>query len=355
MNHLILAVNPGSTSTKVAVFRDYDVVFREEIGHRQEELEGFGSIVEQIPMRQALVVGAMERHGVRPEDLSAAVGRGGLLPPIQIGGYRVNERLLDLVLNEKIPSHASNLGGVIAHGIASAVGKNAYIYDAVSAGDLPDFARITGFKEIERRSFYHVLNSRAQAMSYARDKGKSYEDLNLIVVHMGGGITAGAHARGKIVDSISDDNGPFAPERSGGAPLLTVIDLCYSGEFTKREMMKKVRGMGGLRALLGTSDAREIMRRVDSGDERAALVMEAQAYQIAKAAAQLLPALMGVCDAVILTGGLAHSQSLVANVKKYLGPLAPIAVQPGELEMEALAFGCLRILRGEEEAREFNV
>jgi len=352
MNYRILAINPGSTSTKIAVFDNETPILRENIGHPMAELEKYGSIVEQIPMRKTLVLETIYRHGISPETLSACVGRGGLLPPIKTGGYRVGEVLLDLVMNEKIPAHASNLGGVIAYEIAQPLSLPAFIYDAVSAADLPDFAKITGIKEIKRESFYHVLNSRASAKNYAKSQNRDYNDMNFIVAHLGGGITVGAHLRGKVVDSISDDNGPFAPERAGSVPLLQFIKLCYSGKYSEKEMMKKVRGLGGLRDLLGTSDGREIMQIVQNGDENAALVMRAQAYQIAKGVTMMLPALYGECDAIILTGGLAFNTSLVNDVKLFLGNIAKVIIMPGELEMEALAWGCLRILRGEEEARE---
>jgi butyrate kinase len=247
-----------------------------------------------------------------------------------------------------------NLGGVIAHAIALPLGIPAYIYDAVSAADLPDFAKVTGLKEVTRQSFYHVLNSRAMARSYAKQINRDYNDMNCIVAHLGGGITMGAHLKGKIVDSLSDDNGPFAPERAGGIPLMQFIELCYSGRFSKKAMIKKIRGLGGLRDLLGTPDGRVIMDMVRNGDGNARLIMEAQAYQIAKGITLMLPALYGECDVIILTGGLAHIEELIADVKKFLGDIAEVVVMPGEQEMEALAWGCLRILRGEEQAMELE-
>ena len=356
MEHLILAINPGSTSTKIALYKNEAAVFNDGIPHTQSEIECFDSIVAQIPMRLDCVLDALERHGYEPQGLSCVMGRGGLLPPIETGGYRVNQKMLDLVLNEQIPPHASNLGSVLANEIASRAGVDAYIYDAVSAAEFPPVAKITGMKEITRKSFFHVLNSRAVAIKYAQSVGKHLTDLNLIVSHLGGGITMGAFQKGRIVESLADDNGPFAPERAGSIPLLDVIGLCYSGAFTKNEMIKKVRGMGGLRDLLGTSDGRKIEEMTAQGDEYAILVMEAQAYQIAKGIALVSPPLMGDIDAIILTGGLAHDASLVADVKKYVAHLAPdFVVMPGELEMEALAFGGLRILRGEEKPKEFDL
>lgn len=264
----------------------------------------------------------------------------------------MNDKMISLITEGRIPEHASNLGAVLAHEIASIADIPAYIYDAVSANEFSPIARITGMREVERKSFYHVLNSRAVAIKYAESLGKLYADMNFLVAHLGGGITVGVHQRGRIVDSLSDDNGPFAPERSGSVPLLDVIDLCYSGKYSKQEMKKKVRGRGGLRDLLGTSDGREIARQMETGDKTAALVMEAQAYQIAKGIALLSPALKGQCDAIILTGGLAKNGFIVETVKEYVTWIAPIAVMPGEFEMEALALGGLRILRGQESVNE---
>jgi len=352
MDHLILAINPGSTSTKIALYKNEEELFKESITHPNEEIEKLESIIEQEPLRMKAVIDSMDKHGYKPEELSIVMGRGGMLPPIKVGGYIVNDKMLDLIYNEKIPQHASNLGATIAYKIAQAAGVEAYIYDAVSACEFPPVAKITGMKEIERRSFYHVLNSRAVAMKYAESIGKKYEELNLLITHLGGGITAGAHYRGKIIDSLADDNGPFAPERAGSVPLLNLIEMCYSGLYTRKEMMGKVRGKGGLRSLLGTSDGREIQRMIEEGDENAALVMEAQAYQIAKGIALMSPALRGDCDAIIITGGLAYNTYLVEDVKKYIDWMGKVVVMPGEFEMEALALGGLRILRKQETINE---
>ena len=352
MDYLILAINPGSTSTKVALYRNEEQLFKESFDHPQDVIEKFSCLVEQIPMRLSLVLDSLEKHGFTPQNLSCVMGRGGLFPPVETGAYRVNQKMLDMILNEKIPSHASNLGAVLASEVAKLGGAAAYIYDAVSASEFPPVAKITGMKEVERRSFYHVLNSRAVAMKYAQSQGKRYEDMNLIVAHLGGGVTMGAHQKGKIVESLSDDNGPFAPERAGSVPLLDVIEMCYSGIYTHNEMIKKVRGMGGLRDLLGTSDGREIAKRVASGDKYATLVMEAQAYQIAKGIALVSPPLMGSIDAIILTGGLAYDRFVVENVEKYVSHMAKVAIYPGEYELEALALGGLRLLRKEEDSKE---
>ena len=354
MDYLILAVNPGSTSTKISACKNEEPILREAFYHDHEELEKYTNILEQVPMRKKVIEEALAQAGVNISDLSCVVGCGGLLPPVKTGGYVVNGRMLEMIENEEIPAHASNLGAVIAHAIASPLGKPAYIYDAVSAGILPKRARITGFKEITRRSLHHVLNSRAMARKFAVDQGKNLGDMNLIVVHLGGGISAGAYAGGELVDSVADDNGPFAPQRSGGVPLMDFIELCFSGEFTKDELKKKVRGMGGLRDLLGTSDGNEVAKMVKEKNERATLVMDALAYQVARAAMGLLPALYGNCDGIILTGGLAHNEAFVRDIKKYVGCALPVYVMPGESEMEALIYGGLRILRGLENASEFH-
>jgi len=352
MDYLIFAINPGSTSTKFALYKNETALCNESVEHPHEEIEQFHGLLEQIPFRFAHTLDFLERHGVDARDLSCVMGRGGLLPPVLTGGYKVTQKMLDLILNEQIAPHASNLGAVLASKVAAIGGVDAYIYDAPSANEFPPVATITGMKEVIRKSLCHVLNSRAVSIKYAQSQGKRYEDMNLLVAHLGGGITMSAHQKGRIVESLADDNGPFAPERAGSVPLLDVIDLCYNGQFTKHEMIKKVRGMGGLRALLGTSDGREIARMVESGDEYAALVMEAQAYQIAKGIYLVAPPLAGSIDAIILTGGLANNRFLVKNVEKYVAHMAPVIVIPGELEMEALALGGLRILRGQEAVHE---
>jgi len=353
MEHLILAINPGSTSTKVALYKNEEPIFNESITHPHTELEKLDGVMAQTPLRMKTTMDLLEKHGYKPEDLSIVMGRGGILPPVEVGGYKVNDRMLQLIEEEKIPQHASNLGATIAHDIAKQADVEAYVYDAVSAANFPPIAKITGMKEIERVSLYHTLNCRAVAKHYAKSIGKSDSDLNLLIAHLGGGITIGVHKKGEIIDTLGDDNGPFAPERAGGVPLLDLIELCYSGKYTKKEMKAKVRGRGGLRDLLGTSDVREILERVKAGDQHAKLIMEAQAYQIAKGIALLSPALRGDCDAIIITGSLAYSDYLMADLKKYIEWLGKIVILPGEYEMEALALGGLRILLGEEEVHEF--
>lgn len=350
----ILSINPGSTSTKIAWYQDEHPVFTTSIEHEASELGRFAKIYDQFEFRKAVVLRTLEEKGFDLSTLSAVVGRGGLLPSMQTGGYIVNDLMAARLCSDEISAHASNLGGLIAKSVAESLGISAYVYDAVTSAELQPVARVTGFPGIERKSFCHVLNSRAKAREYAIGIGTEYEKLDLIVAHIGGGATVSVHSHGRIIDSMADDDGPFSPERSGSVPLLDLIELSFSGKFTKDEMKKMVRGKGGMFALLGTSDCREIERRILAGDEYAKLVYEAQAYQIAKGICLNLCVLNGRYDAIILTGGVAHSEMLTGMIKERVEFAAPVVILPGENEMEALTLGALRILRGEESAREYK-
>ena len=352
--HRILSVNPGSTSTKIALYEDEKPVFIQNIEHTREELAPFTRIPDQLEYRKQLVLDTLESNGYQLEQLSAIVGRGGLVPNLKTGGYRVNDQLAAVLSGEEISPHASNLGGLIAKSLADPLGLPAYIYDAVTSGELNEVARITGIPGVVRQSMCHALNSRAMARKYAVAMGKKYEDMRILVAHLGGGTSVSAHENGKIIDSIGDDDGQFSPERSGSVPLLSVIDMCYSGLYTKEEMVQKIRGKGGMFAHLGTSDCRIIEQRIQEGDEKAKVVFEAQAYQIAKGIGLLSITLKGQVDVIILTGGVAHSRLLTSLVEKYVSFIAPVVVMPGENEMEALANAGLRLLRGEETAREYT-
>ncbi|MBE6036708.1 MAG: butyrate kinase [Clostridiales bacterium] len=347
MSERILAINPGSTSTKIAYYEGEEQIFLENIAHPRAELEEFETILSQLDYRLKTVLDALEKHGVDPAKLDIVVGRGGMFPPVKAGGYVVNEAMRRMIYTANIPQHASNLGGLIAHDIARLAGVKGYIYDATSVDEFPPIAKITGIPEVERQSFCHVLNSKAVARMYAESIGKEYEDLNLVVAHLGGGISMSTHKGGKMVDSQSDDAGSFAPERAGSIPSVYVIDLCYSGEYNRAQMKKKIRGMGGLRAHLGTTDCREVERRIREGDEHAKLVYDAMIYQIAKGITLSFPALEGKIDAILLTGGVSYSDYVCEGVKKYVGAFAPVVRFPGEYEMEALAAGGRRILEGE--------
>ena len=356
MSCLQLIINPGSTSTKLAVYDGEQKLVQSSVEHKPEQLLQFETIADQVPYRLGLIHAFLADNHISVNDLSAVVGRGGLVYGLKTGGYRVNDELCRALVDPAFSSpHASNLGGLLARAIADEAHIPAYIYDAVTAGELSPVAQITGMADIRRRSFCHVLNSRAQAIRYAQSIGKKYEDLNLIVVHLGGGISASVHNHGAIVDSVGDDDGQFSPERSGCFPSLEIVRLCFSGKYTKAEMDKKIRGKGGMYSHLGTSDCREIEKMIQNGDRHADLIFQAQAYQIAKTIGLLSIVLKGDCDAILLTGGMAYSKMLTDRIIDYVRFLAPVVVLPGENEMEALAQGGLRILSGRELANVYHL
>lgn len=355
MAYKLLIINPGSTSTKLAIYEDEKKIVQENIEHDTTELAKYDQIPDQIPFRMEIIQQFLKKNGVKQEELSAVVGRGGLVPGLHAGGYTVNDELFFALESDISSPHASNLGGMLAKLCAESVGIPAYIYDAVTGGELTPVAQVTGIPEITRQSFCHLLNSHAMALKYAKSIGRDYKDLNLIVAHLGGGVSISVHSKGKIVDSLGDDDGQFSPERAGSVPGLQLVELCYSGNYTRADMKKKVRGKGGMYAHLGTSDCRVIEKMIQDGDKHAELVFRAQAYQIAKGIGLLSVAQRGNTDAIILTGGVANSKMLTDMVKEYAGFIAPIEVLPGENEMEALAFGGLRLLRGEEQPHVYQL
>jgi butyrate kinase len=351
----ILTINPGSTSTKVALYEDEHPLFVETIPHSAEEIAAFPHIANQYAFRRDAVLSLLDEHGVRLDSLDAVVGRGGILRPIPSGTYRVNERMLDELRHPKEREHASNLGALIADEIARRVSIPAFIVDPVCVDEFDEIARVSGLPEIERRSLSHALNLKVAARRAARELGKRYDEVSLVVVHLGGGISVTAHRRGRMVDvnQALDGTGPFAPERAGGLPVGDVIRLCYSGEYTYEEMIKKIAGRGGLVAHLGTNDARQVERRIEEGDEHARLIYQAMAYQIAKEIGLMATVLKGNVDAIVLTGGLARSEMLVAWIVERVEWIASVLIYPGQDEMLAMAQGALRVLRGEEETRDY--
>jgi len=350
----VLVVNPGSTSTKIAVYQDENEIIGKTFTHTDEELSQFPDLNVQTPWRTHMILAFLQQQEFNMGSLSCVMGRGGMLPPIETGGYLVNEEMKDCLMHRQKMQHASNLGALIADSIAAPLGIPAYIYDAVVAGELPPEARVTGFPEIERQSFSHVLNARATARKAAKASGRRFEDCNYIVAHMGGGISISAYQHGRMIDTVSDDAGPFSPDRSGSVNLMYLVDVCFDEGLTKEQVLKKVRGAGGMKAHLGTHDLREVERRIESGDAHAKLIFDAMALQIAKGIGIMMGVFDSPIDAVILTGGLAYSQRLVSEVKRHIEHLLPVVVFPGENEMESLAQGALRILRGEEEAKIFH-
>ena len=352
--YFILAINPGSTSTKIGVFGNETELFTQSVEHDSADLEAFPTVNDQFEFRKKTVLKILTARQFELNKLAAVVGRGGLLPPIHAGGYAVNQAIKDLILADCLSPHAANLGALLADAIAGPLGIPAFIYDAVSSDEMADVARITGFPEIHRKSLCHVLNSKAMGRKYANEMGKSYAEMNLVIAHLGGGISISAHKKGRIIDVIADDTGPFSPERSGGVPLLALVDLIYCKQYQKNELIKKIRGQGGLKAHLGTADIREIEKQIISGDKKAKQIYEAQAYQIAKGIGEMAVVLKGEVDGIILTGGMAHSEILTSMITAYIAFLAPVKCLPGENEMEALALGGLRLLKGEEEAHIFG-
>lgn len=350
----MLVINPGSTSTKLAVFEDGRELFSENTVHPDAELNACPELMDQLPLREKAVKDFLGAHGIKAASLDGVVGRGGLIPGLKNGAYAVNEKMCALIKSGKLISHASNLGALLACSVAEPLHIPAIIYDAVSSDDMWELARITGFPGVRRVSYCHTLNSRAMGRKYAESIGRKYEEMDLLVAHLGGGISISAHHHGRIVDVISDDAGPFSPERAGSIPLLEIIDMCFSGKYTKAQVLRMQRGQGGLKGWLGTADCREIEARIENGDKLAARVYEAQAYQIAKGIGNLAPALNCAPEAILLTGGLAHSKMLTDMVIERVKAIGPVVILPGEHEMEALALGLLRVLNGEEEAKEYT-
>ncbi|MBP1661184.1 MAG: butyrate kinase [Candidatus Aminicenantes bacterium] len=352
---LLLIINPGSTSTKIALYEDEREVLSENISHSAEELAPFARIVDQKGFRKDIVLDAIRKKGVEPKDLAAVVGRGGLLVPIPSGVYRVNDRMLEDLFKGVQGEHASNLGGLIADEIARPLGIPAFIVDPVVVDELDDWARLSGIPEIKRRSIFHALNHKYTARLAARKLGKSYESLDLVVCHLGGGVTVGAHKHGRVVDVNNGLNGegPITPERAGTVPAGDLVALAFSGKYAEKDLKKMLTGRGGMVAHLGTNDMRETLKHVGAGDAPAALVLEAMVLTVAKQIGASAAVLKGRVDGIVLTGGLAHATEFIDRIKEHIGSLGPVFVFPGENEMVALAEAGLRVVRGEEKARTY--
>lgn len=353
MNYKILAINPGSTSTKIAIYENDMEVLCKTLVHPAEELEKYDRIQQQFDMRKDVVLSFLTENGFDVKELSAVVGRGGMVPSVKSGAYVVNECMLDRLKNNPVMEHASNLGALIAYEIAGTIGVKAYIYDSVRVDEMDAVARISGMKELPRSSTSHALNSRAMAMKAAKRANRNYSDMNFIVAHLGGGISLSVHEKGRMVDVIADDEGPFSPERAGRVPCGELINLCYSGKYDNQSMKKQLRGNGGLKSYLNTVDARRVEQLIGEGDDEAKLVYEAMAYQIAKGIGELATVVEGRVDAIVLTGGIAYSSLLTSWIKRRVEFIAPVEILPGENEMESLAAGTLRVLTGQETARVY--
>ncbi|HLN52696.1 MAG TPA: butyrate kinase [Lentimicrobium sp.] len=353
----ILAINPGSTSTKIAVFSGTNPLFVRTIYHSAEELSRFEKITDQYSFRKEIIYKQLEEAGIDMRTISAVVGRGGLVKPIPSGVYEVNEVMKADLRNSPMGEHASNLGGLIADDIARSLDNvRAFITDPVVVDELEPIARVAGHPEFKRISIFHALNQKAIARQHAKSIMRKYEDLNLIVVHLGGGISVGAHRKGRVIDvnQALDGEGPFSPERSGTLPAADLARLCYSGKYTLKEVLVMIKGKGGLTAHLGTNSAYEVEQRMQAGDEYAAFIFEAMAFQVAKEIGAMSTVLKGEVDAIILTGGIAHGKWFVNQVIERVYKIAPVHVYPGEDEMRALALNGLMVLRGEIEASEYK-
>jgi butyrate kinase len=354
----VLVLNPGTTSTKFAVYTRAGEEMARNIHHGDEELARFRGrpMLDRLEYRGGLIEAALKEAGYGPqgkgaEPWAATAGRGGLLPPMECGMYLVDDAMVEELRRARRGEHASNLGAVLALKFAAVAGVNAYIVDPVTVDEWQPCARLSGSPLVKRTCIGHALNTKAVARRYAREQGRRYAELRLIVVHMGSGITVSAHRGGLTIDSNSIEEGPFGPDRTGSLPVRELIRLCFSGTMTPQELDRHAFGDGGLFAYLGTRDLMEVERRADAGDGQAAAVFEAMIYQIGKETGAMAAVLEGKVDAVLLTGGMAYSERLVARLRGYVEWIAPVAVYPGEDELQALAEGVFRVLDGEEEAK----
>jgi butyrate kinase len=356
MSYKLLIINPGSTSTKIGVYEDNQSLLVETLRHSSEELGKYATITDQFEFRKDVILKVLEEKNFNIKTLNAVVGRGGLLKPMEGGTYAVNDVMLEDLKVGVQGQHASNLGGLIANEIASSLCIPAFIVDPVVVDEMTDIARISGMPEIERISIFHALNQKAVSRRYAKEIGKKYEDLNLIVVHMGGGISVGTHKTGKVVDvnNALDGEGPFSPERSGGVPIGDLVKLCFSGKYTIEEVKKMITGKGGVVAYLNTNDFIEVEKKALAGDKNFKLIFDSFIYQIGKEIGKNAAVLCGKVDSIILTGGIAYSKPVVAGLKEMVDFIAPVTVYPGEDELLALAEGAIRVLNGEEKAKNYK-
>jgi butyrate kinase len=348
----ILAINPGSTSTKIALFEDDRMVNEKNISHSNEELAKYERVADQYEMRYKEIMSFLNEINYDVKKLSAVVGRGGLLPPVKSGAYRVDELMVDVLKNRPVVDHASNLGGIISYEMAEKLDIPSFIYDSVAVDELDDIARYSGMADIKRKSLSHALNMRAVAIKTAEEMDKEYMKSNIIVAHLGGGMSVSVHKNGKMVDIVSDDEGPFSPERSGRVPCKALIHMCYKND--EKAMVSKLRGKGGLTSYLGTNDAREVEKMIADGNKEAEMVYEAMAYQIAKGIGELATVVKGKVDAIAITGGIAYSKMMTNWIQERVEFIAPVHLHPGENELESLVLGTIRVLDGKEEARTYT-
>lgn len=354
MEHYILAINPGSTSTKIAVFKDETCLHQKTFSYETDQISCFSTIISQKDFRMSQINEYLKEIDMPLEKFSAVVGRGGAIGPVKSGAYIVNKRLVRRLTNNPVGHHASNLGGVMAYELASCANITAYIYDGVTVDELDDVARITGLQGIQRHSRCHALNMRAAAIAVSKKISKKYTESNLIVAHLGGGITMSVHRKGQMSDVLIDSEGAFSPERSGRLPATTLLKYLMLNKVDPATALKQTRGNGGMVSLLGTNNMLAVEEQISSGDEHARHIQDAMIYQIAKGIGELSTTLYGEVDRIILTGAMAYSRRITLGVIERVGFIAPVVVVPGEHELEALAFGVLRVLRGEEQAHIYD-
>ncbi|EIF6290363.1 butyrate kinase [Clostridium perfringens] len=356
MAYKLLIINPGSTSTKIGVYEGEKEILEETLRHSAEEILKYDTIFDQLDFRKEVILKVLKEKGIDINELDAVVGRGGMLKPIEGGTYEVNEAMVeDLKIGVQGP-HASNLGGILSNEIAKEIGKRAFIVDPVVVDEMEDVARLSGVPELPRKSKFHALNQKAVAKRYAKEHNTSYEDVNLIVVHMGGGVSVGAHRKGRVIDvnNALDGDGPFSPERAGGVPSGELLEMCFSGKYSKEEVYKKLVGKGGFVAYANTNDARDLIKLSQEGDEKGSLIFNTFIYQIAKEIGSMAVVLDGEVDAIVLTGGIAYSDYVTNAINKKVKWIAPMVVYGGEDELLALAQGAIRVLDGVEEAKIYK-
>jgi butyrate kinase len=356
MEKLILVINPGSTSTKIAVYQNYTPVFLKNIKHSYDELKKFDRIADQYQFRKDFVLRELKHAEIELKDIAIVIGRGGLVKPIESGIYEVNEQMCNDLHKCELGEHASNLGGLIAYDIALAVpGIKAIIADPVVVDELQDVARIAGHPIFKRYSIFHALNQKAIARNYALSHDQKYDELNLIIAHLGGGISIGAHSKGKVIDvnNALDGEGPLSPERSGTVPAGQLATLCFSGKYDHDTIKKMIIGEGGYIAYLGTNDGYQIEMKARDGNTDAILIQNALSYQVGKAIGEMSTVLKGKVDAILLTGGIANNTLVTDYIKSMVRFIAPVIVYPGEDEMKAMADNALRVLRGEVIAKKY--
>jgi len=349
----ILVINPGASSTKVAVFEDKKKVVQENLEHSVEELDKYPTTMDQKSLRANAVEKFLKSHALSIEDFDAIAARGGILPPVEGGTYEVDENMVDYLVNKSKVQHASNLAAVIGYELSKRASKSipVFITDPVSVDEMIPEARLSGIRDIERKSLSHISNMRVVGIRIAEELGKKFNELNMVIAHLGSGISVAPFEKGRMIDvNNANDEGPFSVERTGELPVGDVVKLAYSGQYTKEQMKKMFVGKGGLVAYLGTNDLREAFKMAET-DPKALEVIEAMAYQIAQEIGAMCVSLKGKVDAIVLTGGMAHSDRFVDMIKSYIFKFGPVFVVPGEMEMEALAYGALRVLNGEEKPK----